>query len=275
MDVLATKRARRAENKVITIAHVNAHGIKQKKQQIKQFLEDTNAEILGASETHCSETDLLPSIDGYSWLHNPGSERSSGVGILFKKRLVTGETKLFMKGRIVGISIANLTVIEAYSPVEGDGETLEQFYEGINEALAWGRERKEQLIIIGDLNAHVEGWWSEKTNENGYRVKRLCKEWGLELLKLDEPTHLHSSGSTFCLDYCAADWGVIGRVIDFGCSKNNPIGSDHLPITLKLWERWEKERMQFVRKLRIDRLRSPVYLKVFQDDVNYDLKRLD
>mmetsp|Transcript_8203 Transcript_8203/g.8057 ORF Transcript_8203/g.8057 Transcript_8203/m.8057 type:complete len:122 (+) Transcript_8203:915-1280(+) len=54
------KRSKNKEHRIITIAHVNAHGIKQKKDQLEEFLEENGVDVMAVAETHCAEYELLP-----------------------------------------------------------------------------------------------------------------------------------------------------------------------------------------------------------------------
>ncbi|CAG9319122.1 unnamed protein product [Blepharisma stoltei] len=268
------KRAKIRKNRTMAIAHLNIRS-KTEEGTDREISARGGGRILGISETHCSETDFLPKINGFNWSHNPGTERSAGAGILYRKGLAIEETKEFTQGRIAGIVIESQVIIEAYSPKEGDEKALDAFYEGLNEACEWGRARGKYLLLFGDFNAHIRGWWSDQTNGNGHLFKQLCDEWGLEILPMNKPTHLHSSGSTFCLEYCAIDRHILGKVISYEDIQNNPIKSDHLPVLLKIWEGWWETNRQTKKMLRLDRLQSSTYLKLYQEDVKRDLQDLD
>ena len=44
------------------------------------------------------------------------------------------------------------------------------------------RYPKLPFVLIGDLNGHIRGWFSEETNENGKMIEHVAKRYGLEIV---------------------------------------------------------------------------------------------
>ncbi|CAG9336180.1 unnamed protein product [Blepharisma stoltei] len=169
-----------------------------------------------------------------------------------------------MEGRVIAIEFGKIALIVAYSPVESSyEEETEAFYDGLYAAVAWSRRMNKQEILMGDFNAHLKGWWSKDTNQNGHRLRTMCLQWDQDLLQLN----LHSAGNTFCLDYAAVNRGLADKLIDFDVDGDCPIESDHLPITLKIWD-WNTRTGELKkRKLRVDRLQNPIFRKLYQSEL--------
>ncbi|CAG9321679.1 unnamed protein product [Blepharisma stoltei] len=177
-----------------------------------------------------------------------------------------------MGGRVIGLEMGNFTFIEACSPVEGGDDTeIETFYENMYEAILWSRGKGKQEILMGEFNAHVRGWWSTGTNQNGNRLKVMCKQWDQELLQLDKPTHLHSTGNTFCLDYTVIKRSMLDEIIDYDVNEDCPIDSDHLPTTIKIWDWGVKTNNSKRKRIRLDRLQNPVFLKQYQEELQREI----
>ncbi|CAG9320338.1 unnamed protein product [Blepharisma stoltei] len=264
------------EAKTMTVSHINIHGIRGKKQQLELFIEENKPDILGVSETHSANAKELPVIKDYVWVCSPGTDKSAGVGILHKKDLSICETHLPTGGRVSAMLSDRLAIMEVYSPVEGSSDDeMEKFYDEINRTISWVRLRERPLLLMGDFNAHLKGWWAEQTNSNGKRTKALCLEWGLNILEQKESTHLRSSGTTHCINFYLADNRIMDRIIDIKVNIDNSIRSDHLPLTLKLWDQRRTLDIPVVKRIRFDRLNSPVYLKVYQKELNNELLALE
>ncbi|CAG9327240.1 unnamed protein product [Blepharisma stoltei] len=259
------------QTRVKTLSHANIQGARNKKQQLSRFIEEIAPDIMGLCETHCVDQEDLPRIAGYEWVTSPGSGRSAGVGILINKEIEMeiGEVRTVVIGRVIGVELERFTLIEAYSPVEGsEMMEIEDFYNGLYEAIAWSRGLDKHEIMLGDFNAHIRGWWNSETNQNGIRLREMCKQWGQELLQLDKPTHLHSTGGAFCLDYAIMNWGLKDKIIDYDVNEDCPIKSDHLPITVKIWNWGLKPYEQKRKRIRLDRLQNPVFLKLYQSEID-------
>ena len=55
--------------------------------------------------------------------------------------------------------------MEVYSPCEG--KETDEFYQFMNEHLVEARQLNKEVLITGDLNGHLQGWFHAQTNTNG------------------------------------------------------------------------------------------------------------
>ena len=84
-----------------------------------------------------------------------------------------------------------MTILEAYKVVNSSNEQQrEEFFTGLINAIQQIKQKYPQLpfVLIGDLNGHIRGWFSEETNENGKLIEHVAKRYGLEIVNQREPT---------------------------------------------------------------------------------------
>ena len=84
------------------------------------------------------------------------------MGFYIKKGIRYGiinhQNDLIENGRSVGIEIGDTQIHEFYMPVSTDPQDrINQCYEGISQILMKGINDNKKQIIIGDLNAHING----------------------------------------------------------------------------------------------------------------------
>ena len=90
----------------------------------------------------------------------------------------------------------NVWYAELYAPVSTyTDEKREEFYVYAAEAITAMRMKDPNLpmIVLGDLNVHINGHYSTTTNDNGKLIKSIAKEEGLTLINMNSPTH-HQTG---------------------------------------------------------------------------------
>jgi hypothetical protein len=115
--------------------------------------------------------------------------------------------------------------------------------------------KNPNALILGDFNAHHEKWGSCHNDCKGIILVNLLKFSNAYILNDGQPTYIDHSGFKSCIDLSIVsqamalqtNWGIV----------NNPMGSDHLPITLKINEaidtdvgtgpRWNIEKANWVR----------------------------
>ena len=74
------------------------------------------------------------------------------------------------------------------------------------------RAEGKQIILIGDFNAHIEGYGgARRTNGNGQRLLELIEYWELGIVNDPEATTLYFNpdpNSHFCVDYTIVSDGI-------------------------------------------------------------------
>ena len=130
--------------------------------------------IIGISETHLHknrEQGLPPDIRGYHFYHNNQNSEQGGTCIYIKNSLNSKEIQVEIakdqRHRITLLETNENIVVEAYAPVKTSLIHIrEEFYTALAAAVVNAQERtpNKQIIAKGDFNAHLIGWFSEKTD---------------------------------------------------------------------------------------------------------------
>ena len=111
------------------------------------------------------------------------------------------------RDRFTTITALQHTFIEAYAPVDStDEQEKEDFYEDLNFII---RECKQayphnKTIVMGDMNAHITGYYSEETNDNGRLLLQTCREQAMAIAPFQGPTFERGDSKT-AVDYILVD----------------------------------------------------------------------
>ena len=62
----------------------------------------------------------------------------------------------------------------------------------------------KSVILIGDLNAHLRGWYSETTDSSGKLLEHLAMQCSLSIVRSNAPTFCRP-GKLSCVDYVLMD----------------------------------------------------------------------
>ena len=68
------------------------------------------------------------------------------------------------------------------------------------------------MIIIGDLNGHIEGWYHTATNNNGHSIQDLTSYWGLRILANNKSTFIGRHGEESCVDFAIVSPALFDRL---------------------------------------------------------------
>ena len=82
------------------------------------------------------------------------------------------------------------------------------------------------FILIGDLNGHIKGWFSEDTNENGKMIEHVARRYGLEIVSKKEPTFCRP-GKLSCIDYTLVDRKAKASLIETRTADKLLLGGDN------------------------------------------------
>ena len=83
-----------------------------------------------------------------------------------------------------------------------------------------------RMLIMGDLNAHTQGYYSQETNENGKLLKKMCKNEALTIAPFQGPTFERGESKT-AIDYILMDREHINDLGQTDILKIERIYSDH------------------------------------------------
>ena len=188
-----------SSNSFSYIGTLNVRTARERYKQLEMaslFLE-SGVSILGVQEHRIVHNEAVR-IERYNgsrfitvsaW-RNSGGASQGGVGVMVTEKAYGAISLIRPYGsRILTVSFdgnPRLTVINVYSPIEGDEEAVE-FHENLRAAVAEVPEH-HLLLVIGDMNARLgketvddHGWYFHKlTNQNGKLLRDTLLEGRLE-----------------------------------------------------------------------------------------------
>ena len=192
--------------------------------------------MIGLCETHLAkhpEAGIPPDIRGYNCFYNNCSSASAGTALYYNAKLPAEEIQLQcqdnIRHRFTAAKIGEMTVLETYAVVNSANEQQrEEYFAGLINAIQQIKQKYPRLpfVLIGDLNGHIRGWFSEETNENGKLIEHVAKRYGLEIVSQREPTFCRP-GKLFCLDYTLVDEKAKQALLETRTADKLHIGTDH------------------------------------------------
>jgi hypothetical protein len=106
------------------------------------------------------------------------------------------------------------------------------------------------ILLMGDLNGHVKGHFSDHHNDNGRQIEALASTHGLSILNSGGLTHRARHGADSCIDFVLADSQLGGRIGGHQITLSSPVVSDHLPLMVKVqvssckgWDKDDRRRV--------------------------------
>ena len=95
-------------------------------------------------------------------------------------------------------------------PCESQQELAEDAFATLSNIIS--RADGKQIILIGDFNAHIEGYGGAgNTNSNGEKLLELIEYWELGIVNDPRATTLYHNpnpNSQFCVDYTIVSDGI-------------------------------------------------------------------
>jgi len=226
-------------------------------------------DILCLQETKVSPDQLpeeVKNIPGYysCFSHSKIKKGYSGTAIYSKEKPREvfhgmGIEKFDNEGRIVGMKLKNLTIINGYFPNGGQGpDRLKyklEFYDAFLKFIIKLRKNGERVIFCGDVNtAHeaidlarpkententgflpIERAWIDKVIKNNFVdiFRKLYPEKTDAYTYWDQKTRARDRNVGWRLDYFFASSEIIPKIKKTGMMSDY-YGSDHCPIWLEI-----------------------------------------
>jgi len=145
---------------IVKIATWNVNGIRARQQQVLDWIETDQPDIVCLQELKAKREQVpesLSEMEGY-WSYWHGERAYSGVGLLIRKDLFQDEPvyshpEFDFETRIVTAQMANLIIGSVYVPNGGkDYEAKLNFLEAMRRYATECRDRGVNLILCGDMN---------------------------------------------------------------------------------------------------------------------------
>ena len=131
------------------------------------------------------------------------------------------------------------------------------------------------MIVMGDFNGHIEGWYSNHTNTNGQALIDFAEYWELEILPNNQPTFRGRNGDPTCVDYVLIPRNMNGYIKGHAVYSDSAISSDHIPLITQVLPTPDMTRKPRRNRLRTHQLRDPKIAKKFQEELALGLAALN
>ena len=218
------------------LVHININGLRGHKTELEVYLNETHPDVLLLNETKLRDQPA-PCLTGYrvAAIRNRAAAvgqggAGGGVAIYTKKELKFADISPDVDD-IVAIDLktakGSLAIVAYYRPphddIDFDKVTLLKVTHGF-----------KHWIVAGDFNAKHEFFGCQSTNQAGDQLFDFVEE--NQIIVANDPDsmtrHVVSSGQTELLDLALVPRCMGGQLSD--CFVGEDVGSDHLPLHLKL-----------------------------------------
>ena len=210
----------------------NCQSVRNKKEEIENFTNHANIDILCLNETWLTKMDKF-TIRNFETLRldRKSGNSGGGVSICIKNSIKFERIDLDLNEEIIAVKILSSQI----DPALNNDFILVTFYNPPNsvicaEILSKLAKLGQKVLIMGDLNAHSPTWKSKRYNTSGKIVEEFLIEEGFILLNRDEPTYqpIHRPDYNAIIDLALASTDMMDLVKSFFTS--DFICSDHVPI---------------------------------------------
>jgi exonuclease III len=218
------------------LVHININGLRGHKTELEVYLRETNPDVLLLNETKLRDQPA-PRLSGYRVAavrnRTPAMGQGGcggGVAIYTKKELKFADISPDVDD-IVAIDLktakGSFALVAYYRPpydnIDFDVTTMLSVTHGF-----------KHWIVAGDFNAKHEHFGCTSTNKAGDQLFDFVEE--NEVIVANDPDsmtrHVVSTGRSELLDFFLVPRCMSGQLAD--CFVGEDVGSDHLPLHLKL-----------------------------------------
>jgi len=238
-----------SNNHKLRISLFNAQSILSKIDQIKDFLVSKNIDILCINESWLNANQKLK-IQNYDILRlDRINERGGGVCILINKKINYQTVSLNTNEEIQVVKIFDqlLCAGDFYIVNYYKSPRITEFDPLLLSKIA---DLGDNVLLLGDLNAHSSMWSSRITNKAGEQIVDFIFEKDFCLLNDESPTYqpMHNPDYKATLDLALASSSLMSDFIAF--SVDDYIYSDHYPIIIDFKSKNTNEKGYVVKTIR-------------------------
>ena len=216
----------------LTIMHWNAEGVRNKKEELQQFLKANSVDICCIQETHLNESHRF-SVRGFETfrLDRPSGHKG-GVVTLVKNTIAAAIVDHSNKSDNDDTELLGINII-----TKGREITIYNIYSPPSKPLLLEKvcPTSERFLVTGDFNSHSPSWGYAKLDKKGEYLEDWMLENHLILInKPDDPTTFLSKRwlTTSSPDLALATDDIAKVTKREVCQQLG--GSDHRPILLHL-----------------------------------------
>jgi len=215
-----------------TIIQWNANGIVAHLSELKHFLSQQAAlpDIICIQESLLNKNNTKFRIDGYHTERADRDGRGGGLATCIRDGLsyVRLDNPTSLEALIIQVKLQTNTI------------KIVNTYHAPNTMLCEDQYRllfqvfNRDVIILGDLNAYSTVFGASTTDNRGRLLEELMDEHNIVTLNTGAGTYVRRTGVTSHLDISMANINI-ARVANWSVL-NDTLGSDHLPVIIKLNE---------------------------------------
>lgn len=210
----------------------NARGLKNKREEVSRRIQDCDVLVVTELKNKVNERCKMPNFHVViKDSHKISKAAAGGIGIMVRKEFKVKELEHIRSGddniEVLGVQVSglkkDLIIIAFY---RRPGEVVER---GIWKKIINRIGSKDNLLCVGDFNAHNHVWNCERTDRNGENLLEDMEECDLFLVNRDTLNRVGEGGRTnsnLDLGFCSEELIDIMKY----SQKDDTWGSDHFPI---------------------------------------------
>ena len=212
------------------ILQFNCNGIKNKQTELAKWLHDEKVLIAALQETKLTDKSSPIDIPGYSIERKDrGSNKGGGLAFLIHRSIKysTANDAFNINDNHTeaqAIRVNNLLIINVYIPPASS--CSRDFKPTLTPVLP-----PEDTLVLGDLNAHDELWFSSISDARGESFADEINSSSLGVINDDSPTRLPTNGQATSSDVSLASMSLIPYI---NWETKLALNSDHLPILITI-----------------------------------------
>ena len=214
---------------MIKILQFNANGLKNKFNELSNWLNNEDIKIAAIQETKFNTKSKIPTIPNYTLIFENRANNGGGVAFLIHKSLNFQRLPEIKDPHIehIGIKVDNLTIINLYIPPTTSCSTP-------NYSASLARYlQNEDTLIVGDFNAHDPLWHSTLTDPRGNDFADEIGDLDFGVLNENVPTRIptNQDQQPTSPDVSLASLSLLPYS---SWETHTTFSSDHLPIVITL-----------------------------------------
>ena len=209
----------------------NCNGLLSRKAELERFLSvQTNLpDVLCIQESFLNKNISSFSIRGYTTERSDRAQGQRGGLVTLVKCGLTYErlpNPTSIEAMIIQIKLQSgkVTIVNVYhapgTPIDGD--EYERLFQ----------QHHRDSIILGDFNAYSTIFGATRTDARGRVIENLLDDYNMAVLNTGVGTYIRRSGEMSHLDISMASTNI-ARIANWYVH-DDPMGSDHLPVIIKL-----------------------------------------
>ena len=197
-------RPHKTKDDTLTICFWNGQSIAEKTDIINDFSLEKDIDIYLIAETWLSDTNHSKAITNLKGntrnfinYPRPYSDKGGGLGCIHKKQLSVVRTMLpfeLTSMQVLELTLSiyskkyTLVVIYRSEPASNHWYTMSTFFKELTELLSHYNTKRNEVIITGDFNIHV----NDANNSNTKKLMAILDMFNL-VQHIKEPTHRHGN----------------------------------------------------------------------------------